>query len=410
MNRRLFIATLRDGLVLSQCTSLLPLLPGRVSASGSQMDDSRYLTLFLGGDVMTGRGIDQVLPHPGDPILYEQYVKGARRYVDLAERRNGPIPKPVDYTYIWGDALDVWDTVAPDLRIVNLETSVTLSDDAWLSKAIHYRMHPRNVPCLNAAGLDCCVLANNHVLDWGRAGLEETLTTVSNAGIATAGAGHHIDAAMRPARLQVPGKCNVLVFGVADASSGVPGSWRATPDQSGVWLLNELSRDSADRVTAHVGNYRRPGDIVIVSIHWGSNWGYGVSSGQRRFAERLIDSGAVDVIHGHSSHHARPLDIYRDRIILYGCGDFITDYEGIGGHEGFRPWHAPMYFASIDAVSGSIERLEIVLLQQRRFRLAQTGDEDRRWFRETLNAAERHFTTVIEIADDRLIARWGHVD
>jgi poly-gamma-glutamate synthesis protein (capsule biosynthesis protein) len=325
--------------------------------------------------------------------------------VDLAERRNGPIPKPVDQEYIWGDALDVWNAVAPDLRIVNLETSVTVSDDAWFPKGIHYRMHPRNVPCLAAAGLDCCVLANNHVLDWGRAGLAETLTSVGDAGIATAGAGHDIDAAMRPARLHVPGKCNVLVFGVADASSGVPGGWRATSDRSGVWLLDELSRDSADRLAAHVGNYRRAGDIVVVSIHWGSNWGYEVSSAQRRFAERLIDSGAVDVIHGHSSHHARPLDIYRDKIILYGCGDFITDYEGIGGHERFRPWHAPMYFASIDTVSGCIERLEIVLLQQRRFRLARTGGEDRRWFRETLNAHEREFAAVIEDADGHLIAR-----
>lgn len=410
MNRRRFIAALRDGLVLLQCTGLASLRPARSFAGESPMEDSRHLTLFLSGDVMTGRGIDQVLPHPSDPVLYEGYVRDARRYVDLAERKNGPIPKPVDYEYIWGDALDVWNTVAPDLRIVNLETSVTDSDDAWPSKAIHYRMHPRNTPCLAAAGLDCCVLANNHVLDWGRAGLEETLTTVSNAGIATAGAGHDIDAAMRPARLHVPGKCNVLVFGVADASSGVPGSWRATRNRSGVWLLNELSRTSADRVAAHVRNYRQAGDIVIVSIHWGSNWGYGVSSGQRRFAERLIDSGAVDVIHGHSSHHARPLDIYRDRIILYGCGDFITDYEGIGGHERFRPWHAPMYFACIDTASGCIDRLEIVLLQLRRFRLAQTGDEDRRWFRDTLNGVEKDFATLIEVADDHLIARSDHVD
>jgi len=78
------------------------------------------ITLFLCGDVMTGRGIDQVLPHPSDPVLFEPYVKDARDYVRLAERANDPIPKPVGYSYIWGDALDELEKKAPDIRIINL--------------------------------------------------------------------------------------------------------------------------------------------------------------------------------------------------------------------------------------------------------------------------------------------------
>jgi poly-gamma-glutamate capsule biosynthesis protein CapA/YwtB (metallophosphatase superfamily) len=129
-------------------------------------------TFFLSGDVMLGRGIDQVLPHPVPPQLHEPYVRSALGYVELAERVSGKLPRPVDFGYVWGDALEELRSRAPQARIVNLETAVTLAEDAWPGKGIHYRMHPRNVACLAAAGIDCCVLGNNHVLDWGQAGLE----------------------------------------------------------------------------------------------------------------------------------------------------------------------------------------------------------------------------------------------
>lgn len=103
---------------------------------------SEDITLFLAGDVMTGRGIDQVLPHPADPVIYEPYMRSASGYVELAELKNGPIPKPVDNSYIWGDALTVLDAIKPDLRIINLETSVTKSDDYWPDKGINYGCIP----------------------------------------------------------------------------------------------------------------------------------------------------------------------------------------------------------------------------------------------------------------------------
>jgi len=130
----------------------------------------RTLRLLLAGDVMTGRGIDQVLAHPGDPRLHEAWVHDAREYVRIAERASGPVPAPVPPAYPWGDALAEMEAARPDLRIVNLETAITTADDAWPGKGIHYRMHPANVGCLTAAGIDACSLANNHVLDWGRAG------------------------------------------------------------------------------------------------------------------------------------------------------------------------------------------------------------------------------------------------
>src|SRR5689334_12652302 len=127
----------------------------------------RHVTLFLCGDVMTGRGVDQILPHPSAPELFEPYMRDARDYVLLAEESAGPIPRPVGFEYIWGEALGELGRAKPHARIVNLETSVTRSDDAMPGKGIHYRMHPENVGCLTAAGVEVSVLANNHVLDWG---------------------------------------------------------------------------------------------------------------------------------------------------------------------------------------------------------------------------------------------------
>ena len=83
--------------------------------------------LFLCGDVMLGRGIDQILPHPGEAVLYEKNVRSAEDYVALAEQLNGAVPRAVDFSYVWGDALAELGLARPQARIINLETSVTTS-------------------------------------------------------------------------------------------------------------------------------------------------------------------------------------------------------------------------------------------------------------------------------------------
>ena len=182
----------------------------------------KTVRIFLCGDVMTGRGIDQILPHPSNPQIYESYMKDARGYVAIAERANGPVPAPVSYDYIWGDASKVLDNYAPDLRIINLETSITTSDDYWKGKGINYRMHPQNIACLSALKIDICVLANNHLLDWGYQGLEETLSTLNNAHIKTSGAGSDLFNAQKPAIMEVKNKGRVLVFSYGTPTSGIP--------------------------------------------------------------------------------------------------------------------------------------------------------------------------------------------
>src|SRR5206468_3386469 len=160
-------------------------------------------------------------------------------------------------------ALRVLEDAAPDVRVINLETSITRSRGFAAGKAVYCRMSPGNVPCLAAVRPGACALADSHVLDFGRRGLQDTLEAVSGAGLRAA---------------------------------------------------------------------KRPGDVVVVSVHWGSNWGYGAGPGQVRVARRLT-GGGVDLIHGHASHHPRPVEVFGGELVLYGCGDCIGDYGGIAGHE-----------------------------------------------------------------------------
>ena len=199
----------------------------------SKPDAHQIIRVFLCGDVMTGRGIDQILPHPCNPELHEDWVQSAGGYVRLAEQVHGRIPANVAPSYIWGAALDQLDRVHPDARVINLETSITRSD-AYIPKGINYRMSPENAECLLTAGIDCCVLGNNHVLDWDRSGLLETLATLERLRIKSAGAGRNLVEASAPAVLEIEGKGRVIVFSFASVTSGVPRNWAATPKASGV--------------------------------------------------------------------------------------------------------------------------------------------------------------------------------
>jgi len=348
------------------------------------------LKLFLCGDVMTARGIDQVLPHPSDPVLHEAHMKSALGYLRLAEERNGPIPRPVDPAYLWGDALAELERAAPAARIVNLETAVTTSE-AWLDKGINYRMHPANIACLAAARIDCCALANNHVLDWGRAGLLETLATLHAAGVQTAGAGADRSSAEAPAALPLEAGGRLLVFSLGTESSGIPAAWAARADTPGVDWLPDLSAASVARIAQRVRAAAGPGDRVLASIHWGANWGYPVADAERRFAHELIERAGVDLVHGHSSHHPKAIEVHRGKLILYGCGDFINDYEGIEGHEAFRGDLGLMYFPTLEAGSGRLLSLELVPTQLVRFRVTRAGTADARWLCDRLDRESRRF-------------------
>jgi poly-gamma-glutamate synthesis protein (capsule biosynthesis protein) len=365
------------------------------------------IVLFLSGDVMLGRAIDQLLPYHTDPVLYEDYIRDARDYIRLAEDANGPIRKPVSCDYIWGDALQVLDEIDPDARIINLETSITQRGAPWKNKYIHYRMHPKNAACLATANIDITLLANNHVLDWGYKGLADTLSTLDQAGIKTAGSGRDARAASTPAIIDLKDKGRVIVSAWAHASSGVPPGWAATKNRPGVNRLDYLDADAVQQISNRINTVKQAGDIAIVSIHWGGNWGYDIPAWQLEFAHRLIDTARVDVVHGHSSHHVKGIEVYKGRLIIYGSGDLLNDYEGIGGHELYRADLSLMYFPGIDPSTGKLVQLQMKPTQIRHLRINSADENDALWLKDMLNREGRELGTRVRLnPDNSLVLEW----
>src|SRR5438034_9318705 len=256
-------------------------------------------------------------------------------------------------------------------------------------------MHPQNIGCLASAKISAGALANNHVLDWGYDGLSETLKTLDAAGIAHAGAGNDAEDATQPAAWDTAGNGRLLLFSFGSRTSGIPEDWKATSISPGVNLRDDLSEATAARVADQIRAYQQPGDLIIASIHWGSNWGYEIPRDQIAFAHRLIEEG-VAIVHGHSSHHVKAIEVFRGRLILYGCGDFLTDYEGISGYPaaaGFRGDLALMYLVELDSGSGELIAARLVPMQMRRFQLQRALAADARWLCDLLDKLGAKFKT-----------------
>ncbi|GAB4818061.1 hypothetical protein N2152v2_005107 [Parachlorella kessleri] len=447
--------------------------------------------ILMTGDVMLGRGIDQVLPFHSHPRIYESCVQDARGYVKLAATANGPLPEPRGFDYPWGIAVQDMEQHQPNVKLINLETAVTTYDRPWPHKPINYRMHPGNVETLRSAGIQVCSLANNHVLDWCEPGLLETLDALEQAGVQYAGAGRNAEQAQRPAIVHLPavmaptaagaptaasaaasqeagtpgpdftvsgaaaagqnqlhhrmdagspelggaggsmssawsgspspkGRAGerqggedspvptggdhegglggrVLIWAVGHASSGVPDEWAATAGRPGVFVT-----DLSERDVKHLGELvraeKRLGqDVAVVSVHWGSNWGYDVPKEQQHFARALINTAGVDVVHGHSSHHAKGFEIYHGKLIMYGAGDLISDYEGITNTavevcyppEWYRDDVGVLWYADVSMRDGTLSQLTMTPTRLRHMRLEQPEPQDLQYIYKTLDRESR---------------------
>jgi len=134
---------------------------------------------------------------------------------------------------------------------------------------------------------------------------------------------------------------------------------------------------------------------------------YRIGSDEVRFAHGLIDAAGFDVVHGHSSHHPKAIEVYHNRPILYGCGDFINDYEGIGGYEEFRGELTLMYFPRLDVASGKLFEIKLMPLKISRFQLHRASREDAVWLSGILERESARFGTHVSLNDDNSLAvRW----
>jgi poly-gamma-glutamate capsule biosynthesis protein CapA/YwtB (metallophosphatase superfamily) len=235
------------------------------------------------------------------------------RLVNRALRQRPP-------AFVWGDTLDLF--ASADCRICNLECAICGHPaEPPEPKMFCFCSDAANVAVLRAAGIDAVSLANNHALDAGRPALLEMVRLLDQAGVAHAGAGADAAAARRPAIIERAG----MRVGLLACTDNEP-SWEAHHGQPGVFHVPDDAHDArAEVLVGCVEVVRATSDLVIVSLHWGPNWGTEPPPAHRRMARRLIDAGA-DVIFGHSAHITRGIEFHRSRAILYGAGNFIDDY------------------------------------------------------------------------------------
>lgn len=257
---------------------------------GGQTDMyKKTVKLAIVGDCMLGRGVDQML------------------------RRKGPV-------YPWGDTLPLFHQA--DARTCNLECVMSDRGLPWAEypKAFHFRSAAKNVAVLTAAGINAVSIANNHVLDYGYGALLQMLEILDQAGIAHSGAGANLAEASQIAIFEVDGRH----FGLLAFTDNEP-PWEATVERPGTLYVPTTLEDPRAQELLKIVHRRTGLNTLIVSAHWGSNWGYAPPEEHIHFAHALIDAGA-DIIFGHSSHVFRGIEFYKNGLILYSTGNFADDY------------------------------------------------------------------------------------
>ncbi len=223
--------------------------------------------------------------------------------------------------YPWGDTLSILRSA--DMRICNLECALTDYGQPWSQtpKIFHFRSDEKNVTTLVNPPINMVALANNHVLDYGYEGLARTTKVLTDAQIVFAGAGaSYLDASTVGEYV-----ANGVTVGMIAVTDNEP-SWEATEMSPGVFYVPvDIADTRAKRLFELITLTRDDVDILIISTHWGPNWGYNPLPEHVNFAHALIDAG-VDIVYGHSPHIFRGIELYKDKPILYSTGDFIDDY------------------------------------------------------------------------------------
>lgn len=199
------------------------------------------------------------------------------------------------------------------LVVGNLEGPLTDNGEPAGGKQYLFRSPPDKVaPALARAGFRVLSLANNHTMDYGRAGLDDTTAALARAGIRHTGAGADLKAARRPAIVEAGG----MRFAFLSYSLTFPEEFWATAERPGTAFGHE------HHVRADISAARTHADIVIVSFHWGREGTTELRDYQTQLGRAAVDAGAAAVI-GHHPHVLQAVERYRDGIILYSLGNFV---------------------------------------------------------------------------------------
>lgn len=215
------------------------------------------------------------------------------------------------YEYPWTGLQGVFAT--DDLTIVNLECAVSDLGDPE-PKAFVFRCDPEALPPMRTAGVEVANLANNHSNDYGTEALLDSVARLDGAGIAPVGAGANSAEAHEPAIFEINGwTVAVLGFGGVVPTE----AWLATEDRPGI-----ADGDTVETMVAAVRAADEVADLVLVTIHWGTELDTEPRPDDRERAEAMIAAGA-DAIFGHHTHRLQPLEMLSGVPVAWGLGNFV---------------------------------------------------------------------------------------
>ncbi|KEF60390.1 uncharacterized protein A1O9_01950 [Exophiala aquamarina CBS 119918] len=372
-------------------------------------------TLVLLGDFMIGRLIDALLPTSIAREAPASDPESVTQLVDHSILPKYPELKSYGYHSPWGNSLNLLR--GADMVIANLETALTTSERKWEHKVFNYRSHPENVKCLMNIGMGdgerrgYVSLANNHTLDWEVEGLAETVKTLSDAGVGFAGAGRTQEEAERPASLQLGGTqlattpWNIDCWSFSDH----PSEWKEITTFNFIEYTRHGREKLKSQILSEQSNQRSQNDskqrskLKIISIHWGPNYRWRPSKEIVELAHWLVDECDIDIIHGHSSHHIQGIEIYKGKLILYGCGDFVDDYavDKSWRNDLSAAWRVTVAPNNEVAERGErlmVQKLEVFPNRIERFsaNLLSPGDEDHQWLQKKFRDLCDELGTKIE--------------
>ncbi len=264
---------------------LVPLFSGCAVPEKNSAESGRVKLVFT-GDIMTGRKVEEICRTKND--------------------WNWPFLKVRNYFK------------SCDFVFGNLEGALTKNEDktSGKDKKIWLKLPPESVLGLEYAGFNALGIANNHILDYGGKGLQDTLKDLDKTGIQHTGAAMEPEKAFNPV-IFTKNSCKFAIFAFNDIGY----------DKWGIERKNSLVADCEDeRASKLLRNAVQNGEIVIVNLHFGREYSKIQDERQEMIARKFIDAGASLVI-GHHSHQIQPTERYKDGFIAYGLGNFLFDQD-----------------------------------------------------------------------------------
>jgi poly-gamma-glutamate synthesis protein (capsule biosynthesis protein) len=211
---------------------------------------------------------------------------------------------------------------AADVAMVNLETAVTTRGTAIPGKAYTFRAPATAFDALRAAGVDVTSMANNHGIDFGPVGLQDSLEAIRTSGFPTVGIGADAASAFAPYRVTVKGQRLAFIGATQVLDGNLVKAWSATDTQPGL-----ASAFDEARLLESVRVARADSDLVVVYLHWGQERNNCPIARQRDIAQKLIDAGA-DILVGSHAHVLLGSGYLGKAYVNYGLGNFVWYARG----------------------------------------------------------------------------------